>query len=103
VNVNPARAHAEIAGVERVSREALADIRDAVRGYRTHGLLAEIERARSVLEDAGVAVDCRASAVALTPAQNDVLALVLREAVTNVIRHAEAQHCRLLLEEQEGT
>jgi len=64
---------------------------------------AELERARSVLEQAGIAVESRVGAVNLTAAQDNVLALVLREAVTNVIRHAEARHCRLLLEEQEGT
>ena len=102
VNVNPAQAQAEIAGVERVSREALAEIREALRGYRSHGLTAEIDGARSGLEDAGLAVECRVAAVKLTAAQDNVLALVLREAVTNVIRHAHATHCRLLVEEREG-
>jgi len=103
VNVDPTQARTEIAGVERVSREALAAVRKAVRGYRTHGLIAEMDHARSVLEDAGIVVEYDASAVGLSPAQDNVLALVLREAVTNVIRHAEARHCRLLLEEQERT
>lgn len=103
MNVNPAQAHAEIATVERVSREALEQVREAVRGYRTRGLLAEIDQARSVLEDSGIVVECRSSAVTLTPAQDNVLALALREAVTNVIRHADATRCWLVLEEQEGT
>jgi two-component system sensor histidine kinase DesK len=103
VKANPEKAQAEIVGVEQVSRQALAEVREAIRGYRTHGLLAEIERARSVLEDAGIVVDCRTSAVNLTSTQDNVLALVLREAVTNVIRHADARSCQVLLEEQKGT
>lgn len=102
VQADPAQAQSEMAGVERVSREALAEIREALRGYRTHGLTAEIDRARSVLEDAGLAVECSVTAVTLSAAQENVLALVLREAVTNVIRHAHAKHCRLLLEEHDG-
>lgn len=102
VSVNPEQAQAEIAGVERISREALSQVREAVRGYRSDGLIAEIKRARAVLEEAGIVVQCRTTPVSLTGAQDNVFALVLREAVTNIIRHAQAHRCALTLDEHGG-
>jgi two-component system sensor histidine kinase DesK len=97
VDRDPERAKTEIGDVERISRDALAEIREAIRGYRSDGLAAEIVRARQTLETAGVAFECRSSDVVLKPAQESVLALVVREAVTNVVRHAQAHICRLEL------
>lgn len=97
------RAKVEIGDVERISRAALAEVRQTIRGYRTESLQAELERARSTLETAGVAVECHSSPVGITPAQEGVLALALREAVTNVVRHAHASTCRLRLQEVDGT
>jgi two-component system sensor histidine kinase DesK len=85
-----------------VSREALAQVRAAVRGYRTRGLPDELARARQTLEDAGLSVDCSAGSVALDAAHEGVLALALREAVTNVVRHAGARSCRVRLSEDGG-
>lgn len=102
VDVNPAEARAELAGVEQISRQALAEVREAVRGYQTRGLVAEMRHARAVLEAASIAVDVKADTVQLTSTQDNVLALVLREAVTNVIRHASATRCWVRLEAQEG-
>jgi two-component system sensor histidine kinase DesK len=89
------RAKAEIRDVERISRDALAEIREAIRGYRSDGLAAELDRARRTLETAGVALACDADTHALAPETEHVLALVLREAVTNVVRHAGASACRI--------
>jgi two-component system sensor histidine kinase DesK len=99
---DPRRAGEEIREVERVSREALAEVRAAVRGYRTRGLPDELLRARRTLEDAGLTVECDAGSVALDAAREGVLALALREAVTNVIRHSGARSCRMRLREDAG-
>ena len=96
------RAKAEIADVEKISREALAEVRHTIRGYRSEGLQVEIERAKSTLETAGVAVEYHSARVGITPAQESVLALALREAVTNVVRHAQAKTCRLQLLQVNG-
>ena len=100
---DPARAIVEIADVERISREALAEVREAVRGYRSDGLAAEFGRARQTLDAAGIAleVDCEA-AVALDPRAEQALTLVLREAVTNVVRHARARRCQVVLQHVPG-
>jgi two-component system sensor histidine kinase DesK len=83
--------------VENTSRAALADVREAIRGYRSEGLFAELARARAALETAGVTLQANTVPLELSPAQESVLALALREAVTNVVRHAEAQKCEVLL------
>ncbi len=89
------RARREIGEVEQIARKALAEVREAIRGYRADGLLAEIARARRTLDAAGVSLDCQAGGVRLEPVQESVLSLVLREAVTNILRHAGATSCRL--------
>ncbi|MGO9086480.1 MAG: sensor histidine kinase [Candidatus Sulfotelmatobacter sp.] len=101
---DPRRAGNEIREVEQISRQALSDVRDAIRGYRAKGLAAELAQAKTTLETAGLAVQCdAASSVQLPPMQESVLALAVREAVTNVVRHAQARSCRLRLEQQNGS
>jgi len=97
VDRDPARARQEMHEVEAASRAALADVREAIRGYRSDGIFAELARARAALETAGVAVECQTDSVQLSPAQESVLALALREAVTNVVRHAAARRCNVSL------
>jgi two-component system sensor histidine kinase DesK len=96
---DPERAKNEIQDVEQISREALAEVRNAISGYRAGGLEEELARADATLRTAGVAAECRSVHVALSPPQETVLALAVREAVTNVVRHAHARHCRLRLEQ----
>lgn len=88
---DPDRVAAEIADIERIGREALTEVRSAVRGYRTRGLEAELEGAQRALAAADVAVTFdRTSLPSIDPEHESALALALREAVTNVIRHAHA-------------
>ena len=100
---DPERAKAEIADIERTSRAALADVRSTIRGYRTYSLDAEFKHARAALETAGLKVKTESTELNLTPTQESVVALVLREAVTNVVRHAQAGNCCLRLVPVEGT
>ncbi len=97
VDRDPDRAKLEMQDVENTSRAALADVREAIRGYRSDGFFAELSRARAALETAGVTLQSSTAPLELSPAQESVLALVLREAVTNVVRHAEAQRCEVRL------
>jgi two-component system sensor histidine kinase DesK len=100
---DPIRAVQEIHDVERISRDALGQVRSTVRGYQSRGLLAEVEQARAALRTAGVQAECDFDAPTLPPAQEGVLALALREAVTNVIRHAKATSCSLILRQENGS
>ena len=92
-----ARARQEIGEVEQIARKALGEVREAIRGYRADGIAAEIGRARRALDAAGVRLEWQAEGVRLDPALESVLSLVLREAVTNILRHAGATSCRLEL------
>ena len=93
------RARTEIADVERTARAALAEVREAIGGYRSRGLGAEIEAARETLATAGVTLHTQGDLqpTSLTAADETVLALALREAVTNIVRHAQATECHLSL------
>ncbi len=93
----PERAAEEIRDVERISRDALAQVRAAVRGYRSVGFESELRQAREALETAGIAVEARVEPPPLSAMQESVFAMALREAVTNIVRHAHATICRLSL------
>jgi two-component system sensor histidine kinase DesK len=98
IHSDPTRAASEIAEVESTARHALAEVREAIGGYRARGLAAEIESARRALDTAGVTLIAEfppEGSSTLTAAEETVLALALREAVTNIVRHARAKTCRL--------
>jgi len=104
IDRDPERAGKEMREVEEISRQALSDVRDAIRGYRSRGLVAELALAKSTLETAGLIVQCDAATTVKLPAvQESVLSLAVREAVTNVVRHAQARTCRMRLEQQNGS
>lgn len=98
-----ARAAIEIRDVERISRETLAQVRATVRGYQSRSLQAEAEQAKAALQAAGVEVLCDFPPAIIPASHEGVLALALREAVTNVIRHAGAKSCNLRLEQTSNT
>ena len=92
---DPERAAKEMAEVESVARQALIDVREAVTSYRRPTLAAERANARMALAAAGITADFHDDAVALSPEADETLAWVLREAVTNVVRHSGASRCHV--------
>jgi two-component system sensor histidine kinase DesK len=95
IDRDPQRAAQEIADVEKTARTALSEVREAIGGYRSQGLPAEMELARNTLQSAGVALACESPLPQLHAAEETVLCLAVREAVTNIVRHAQATHCRM--------
>jgi two-component system sensor histidine kinase DesK len=91
----PARAALEIAEIETAARQALGEVRKTLSGYRSEGFASELTRAGQVLETAGVRLNRPATAPTLTPRHEATLSLVLREAVTNIVRHAGAKECSI--------
>ena len=87
---DPVAARREIADVERITRDALAQVRSAVSGMRAAGLVGEVASARLLLECAGVRFSYSGFESEVPPAQETCLALALREAATNIQRHARA-------------
>ena len=99
IDRDPKRAAAEINDVETTARTALAEVREAIGGYRAKGLAAELAMAKRTLDAAGVSLVYEADALAaeriLDANEETVLSLAVREAVTNIVRHAEATECRM--------
>jgi two-component system sensor histidine kinase DesK len=99
----PRRAQAEMADVQRVTRQALTEVRDAVQGYRRRDFAEELASARAALSAAGIDCQVEASATELPTEVEDLLAWALREATTNVVRHSGARVCRIdLLTDSNG-
>jgi two-component system, NarL family, sensor histidine kinase DesK len=97
VDSDAGAARRELIEVGRVAREALVQVRSAVTGIRIAGLAAELASARLLLESDGIAFDYAVAQVAIPQEVEQVLALALREAVTNIQRHAQAQSARVEL------
>jgi two-component system, NarL family, sensor histidine kinase DesK len=90
---DPQRAAREISELEAVARRSLAEVRQAVTGYRQPSLAAELAAARRMLASAGI--DCRVDAPVsydLPPEVDALLAWTVREASTNIVRHSGARH-----------
>ncbi|WP_230412179.1 sensor histidine kinase [Undibacterium hunanense] len=94
---NPAASKKEISDIEHTARQALAEVRAAVIGYRATGLLHELQSAKNALSAAAVELETEIEKVRLPAATENVLALAVREAVTNIIRHAQASICKIHL------
>ncbi len=90
---SPDRARAEVADLERLSREALADVRRAVAGYREITLAGELARARAALGSAGIAARLPVTVHGIPEDVDEVFAWTVREGVTNVLRHSGARVC----------
>jgi two-component system sensor histidine kinase DesK len=90
-----ARATAEIGEVERLSRRTLADVRAAVSGHRDITLAGELASAREVLRAAGILADLPGSIDIVDPSLSELFGWVVREGVTNMVRHSRATHCTI--------
>ncbi|MGC1547705.1 MAG: sensor histidine kinase [Rhodanobacter sp.] len=85
----------EVAEAEKVARHALAEVRSAVTGFRATDLAAELASARLLLESSGVQLDYDKPPSDLPGDIERGLSLVLREAVTNIARHANASRAKV--------
>jgi two-component system sensor histidine kinase DesK len=102
VRAAPDRAAAEIGDVERVARRALDEVREAVAGYRQPALDDELDGARELLAAAGISCQIDRDAALLPPPLDAALGWVVREGVTNVIRHSRARHCLIRISHATG-
>jgi two-component system, NarL family, sensor histidine kinase DesK len=95
VDGNPARARDELAELLDVARQALADVRRVARGYRNMSLSKEAAAVLSLLSAAGIRTRVEIDCAPLGEEVDTTLATVLREAVTNMLRHSSAQNCTI--------
>ena len=93
VEHDAARAAAELADVQAVGRQALAEVREAVQGYRQLALDDALAGARSALSAAGIAYELDGTPVELPADVEEVFAWAVREGTTNVVRHSNAARC----------
>lgn len=99
VDHDPEAARRELHEIRSLAREALAEVRATVGGLRVARLGEELARARAALADAGIEATVPDDPQVVDPRHRIVLAWVLREAVTNVVRHSGATHCLVELDE----
>jgi two-component system sensor histidine kinase DesK len=93
VNTNPERARDELSELLDVARQALADVRLVASGYRNMSLSKEAAEVAALLATAGMRAEVEVNCGRLEEDVDTALATVLREAVTNMLRHSKAQNC----------
>jgi two-component system, NarL family, sensor histidine kinase DesK len=91
------RAYTEIREVEQLSRRTLGDVRAAVSAHRDVTLAGELATAREVLRASGIVAELPASVVETEPLLSELFGWIVREGVTNVVRHSRAEHVRVTL------
>jgi two-component system sensor histidine kinase DesK len=89
--------------IEEIGRGALSEVRQAVAGYRGRGLARELEAARAALADAGIAAEVRQDGPPVPAGADALLGWVVREGVTNVIRHSGGRQCEIEVHSGSGS
>jgi two-component system, NarL family, sensor histidine kinase DesK len=80
-----------------LSRRTLADVRAAVAGHNDVTLAGELATSREVLRAAAIQAEVPGSVDVVDPELSELFGWVIREAVTNLVRHSRAQHCVVTL------
>jgi two-component system sensor histidine kinase DesK len=102
IKTTPGLAAHEIEDIEKVARDALREVREAVTGYRQPALAAELAGADEALTVAGIELHVDEDRAPFPPAVEAVLAWTVREGVTNVMRHSGAKRCAIRLIKKDG-
>jgi two-component system sensor histidine kinase DesK len=102
IKKTPGLAAHEVEDIEKVARDALRDVREAVTGYRQPTLAAELAGAKEALTAAGIECHVDRDHAPLVPAVEAVLAWAVREGVTNVMRHSQAKRCAIRITNKDG-
>jgi two-component system, NarL family, sensor histidine kinase DesK len=90
-----AAAAREVADVTNIARDALKQVRTAVSGIRAAALETEVASARTLLDTAGVTLTFEREDGMLSPEIETALAMIVREAATNIQRHSSAQNATI--------
>ncbi|MFT4234801.1 MAG: sensor histidine kinase [Microbacterium sp.] len=97
IDRDPERAKAEIEEIASLTGEAISGVRSTVTGLKASTLAEQLGVSGEALRSAGVAVEVEGSAEALSPAQSITASWIVREATTNILRHADARTVRIAL------
>jgi len=102
-NMQESQAREHIAQVQQLAQDALREIRETIAGMKTHGLTAELEAQKELLGSLGIDLQYSLPPVLLPPTMESDLLLIVREALTNVLRHSGAERCELRCNTTEKT
>ncbi len=94
IELDTDKAKKEITELGQISRDALKQVREVVSGYRTSDLNTELAYAKYVLESNSINFDYKFDDFEMNDALNKELAIILKELVTNVLKHAEATQAK---------
>ncbi|EPY7710063.1 sensor histidine kinase [Bacillus cereus group sp. Bc256] len=101
---NPERASAEAKEITQTSRTALKQLRELISDMRMITVEEELEQIKAILQAANVELEIKqeTSASSLSPIEQNILGMCLREAVTNVVKHSKATRCIVSVLESQG-
>ena len=101
---NPERASVEAKEITQTSRTALKQLRELISDMRMITVEEELEQIKAILQAANIELEIKqeTSASSLSPIEQNILGMCLREAVTNVVKHSKATHCTVSLLESQG-
>ncbi len=102
MDVDVDRARRELKDLENLSRDSLSQVREAVSGYRESDLATELVNARLALEAKDIRFDYRLPENPLPEHLDREFAIILREGITNIIRHSDASQCRVSVLSEDG-
>jgi two-component system, NarL family, sensor histidine kinase DesK len=100
---DPARSLAEVHDIETVARQSLADVREAISGYRQRNLADELRNSRTALAAADVELTITTSGTPLPDQVDGLFGWAVREGVTNIVRHAQARTAAIMIRRQGDT
>jgi two-component system sensor histidine kinase DesK len=103
ITADPTRAAQEIHEVEQAARATLREVRAAIAGYRQMSMQSEVAGARQLLEAVEIHLEIVLPDLALPSAIDTALAWVIREGVTNVLRHSHATQCQIVVQQADQT
>jgi two-component system, NarL family, sensor histidine kinase DesK len=95
-------AETELGDVQRLARQAVRDVREAIAGEHAPSVDAELAAAEAAFRTAGIELQVDRHVAAIDPGHETTIAWALREAVTNVLRHSGARACRIALQTADG-
>jgi two-component system sensor histidine kinase DesK len=99
---DPEAAAEHAADIEQIGRRALTDVRQAVDAMRAPSLAEELDGAQRALDAAGITTTVDRAGVTPSGTADELLAWVVREGATNVLRHSGASACRITLADSDG-
>lgn len=101
---NPERASTEAKEITQTSRTALKQLRELISDMRMITVEEELEQIKAILQAATIELEIKqeTSASSLSPIEQNILGMCLREAVTNVVKHSKATRCTVSVLESQG-